>query len=102
MATKNNDTRKAKSETGNGRIQTFRLAAPAARSVQLVGDFTHWQHKPISMEKTADGLWRAAVALTPGAHQYRFLVDGQWQDDPECRMRVSNPYGSQDAVREVA
>lgn len=71
-------------------------------SVQLVGDFTHWQEKPIPMQKGADGIWRATVEVQLGAHHYRFLVDGQWRDDPECTLRVPNPYGSQNAVRQVA
>jgi 1,4-alpha-glucan branching enzyme len=83
-------------------METFFFTAPAATRVQLVGDFTHWQQKPISMQKAADGIWRVAVELAPGTHQYRFLVDGDWRDDPECSLRVSNPYGSQDAVRKVA
>jgi 1,4-alpha-glucan branching enzyme len=101
MAKKNN-TKNADTDTSNGRIQTFSFTAPAATSVQLVGGFTHWEQKPISMQRAADGIWRTTVALTPGTHQYRFLVDGEWQDDPECRLRVSNPFGSEDAIREVA
>jgi 1,4-alpha-glucan branching enzyme len=101
MAKKNN-TKNANTETSNGRIQTFSFTAPAATSVQLVGDFTHWQQEPINLRKGADGIWRATVELPPGAHQYRFLVDGQWHDDPGCALHVANPYGSQDAVREVA
>ena len=99
---KKNKTKHADTETGNGRIQTFSFTAPAATSVQLVGDFTQWGQKPISMQRAADGVWRTAVSLPPGTHQYRFLVDGEWRDDPECGLRVSNPFGSQDAVREVA
>lgn len=99
---KKNDTKNAGTGTSYGRTQTFSFAAPAAMSVQLVGDFTHWQQEPINMQKGADGIWRATVQLSPGAHHYRFLVDGQWRDDPECMVRVPNPYGSQDAVRQVA
>jgi len=84
------------------RQQTFFLAAPEARHVQLVGDFTHWDEAPIQMEKDEEGIWRAAVTLEPGSHSYRFIVDGEWQDDPECLMREPNPYGSQNAVRHVA
>jgi len=29
-------------------------------------------------------------------------VDGQWHDDPECALHVPNPFGGQDAVRQVA
>jgi len=81
--------------------QTFRFTCPAAISVLLVGDFTHWQERGIPMRKGNDGIWTATVSLPPGKHSYRFLVDGEWQDDPECKLRVSNPYGSQDMVRQV-
>ena len=54
------------------------------------------------MKKGKDGIWTAKVELTSGAHTYRFIVDGQWVDDPECPTRVPNPYGSQDMVRQVA
>jgi 1,4-alpha-glucan branching enzyme len=70
--------------------------------VQLVGDFTLWQQQPIQMRKGLDGIWRATVELPPGSHHYRFLVDGQWRDDPECALQVPNPYGSQNSVRQVA
>jgi 1,4-alpha-glucan branching enzyme len=82
-------------------LQTFSLLAPTAQLVQLVGDFTQWQHKPIRMEKAAGATWQAGVELAPGEHRYRFIVDGQWQDDPECKMHVPNPYGGQDALRQV-
>lgn len=98
MAKKNNKT-KADSGRGDKKTQTFSFAAPTAMSVQLVGNFTHWQEQPINLEKGADGLWRITVGLEPGTHHYRFIVDGQWRDDPECTVRVPNPYGSQDGVR---
>ncbi len=81
--------------------QTFRFSAPDATSVLLVGDFTHWQKRGIPMHKGKDGIWVATVELPPGKHTYRFLVDGDWRDDPECTLRVPNPYGSQDMVRQV-
>jgi|DewCreStandDraft_4_1066084.scaffolds.fasta_scaffold108384_1 1,4-alpha-glucan branching enzyme len=83
-------------------IQEFFYRAPEATSVQLVGDFTHWQSSPIQMQKRSDGVWRAEVALPPGKHHYRFLVDGVWCDDPECTIRVPNAFGGHDMVREVA
>ena len=84
------------------RNQTFAISAPDASSVQLAGDFTHWDQKPVNLQKGADGVWRTVLELTPGEHYYRFLVDGQWRDDPDCALHVPNPYGSQDAVRQVA
>ena len=81
--------------------QTFELAAPAAKHVELVGDFTHWQEHPIHLRKSFGGIWRTTVNLESGPHEYRFLVDDQWYDDPKCAMHVPNPYGGQNDVRQV-
>jgi 1,4-alpha-glucan branching enzyme len=81
--------------------ETFRFTAADAMSVLLVGDFTHWQAKAIPMRKGADGVWTATVDLPPGTHTYRFILDGEWCDDPECTIHVPNPFGSQDMVRRV-
>jgi 1,4-alpha-glucan branching enzyme len=91
-----------KSVTTKAVEQTFCFNAPEALSVQLVGDFTHWQQSPISLRKQAGGSWFARVPLTPGRYHYRFLVDGQWRDDPECTLRIPNPYGGQNSVRVVS
>ena len=81
--------------------QTFRYNGPAATSVLLVGDITHWQQNSVPMQKGTDGIWAATVTLSPGKYIYRFIVDGEWHDDPECPVRVPNPFGSQDMVRQV-
>jgi 1,4-alpha-glucan branching enzyme len=82
--------------------QTFSITAPGAMSVMLAGDFTQWQEKAIPMQKEAGGVWKASVELASGNYNYRFIVDGQWRDDSECTLRVANPYGTQNAVRQVA
>ena len=84
------------------RKQVFRFSAPTAMKVLLAGDFTHWTQKALPMQKGQDGVWTITVELTPGKHSYRFIVDGEWNDDPECTVRVPNPYGTQDMVRTVA
>jgi hypothetical protein len=81
------------------RKQVFVFNAPGAVSVQLVGDFTHWQERPINLQKAADGLWHTTVELEPGTHHYRFLVDGEWRDDPECAAQELNPYGGRNSIR---
>jgi 1,4-alpha-glucan branching enzyme len=83
-------------------VQEFFYSAPEANSVQLVGDFTHWQSKPINLVKQADGVWKTSVALAGGTYHYRFLVDGTWCDDPQCTLRLPNIFGSHNMVREVS
>lgn len=68
--------------------QTFSFRAPEAMNVLLVGDFTQWQQHPVPLKKQPDGIWKTTVRLAPGTHHYRFLVDGQWRDDPECNLDV--------------
>jgi len=60
----------------------FRLDAPSATSVALAGDFTDWE--PFyDLHQTAPGVWTVSVPLTPGVHDYAFVVDGrQWTPDP--------------------
>ena len=86
----------------NSKRQTFNFRAPDSTSVLLVGDFTHWQKQPVPMHKDEDCIWTASLELPPGKHTYRFIVDSEWRDDPECSLRVPNPFGSHDMVREAA
>lgn len=94
-------TKKATLRAAAPARQPFAFKAPDAMSVQLVGDFTHWEKSPISLKKEAGGVWTTAVGLAPGTYHYRFLVDGQWRDDPECTLRVPNPFGGSNSVRKV-
>lgn len=55
----------------------FELEAPAARSVQVLGDFNDWARGANSMQRGADGRWRLTALLPPGRYVYAFLVDGR-------------------------
>ena len=77
---------------------TFSYVAPAAQSVMLAGDFTGWKQAPISLKKDKNGVWKKTVSLPPGKYEYRLLVDGQWQDDPQCPTRQPNQFGGQNCV----
>ncbi len=82
--------------------ETFQLEAPAAAAVLLAGDFTDWESQPIQMKRDRSGVWKTTVPLAPGAYQYRFMVDGQWADDPQASAHAGNPFGSANCVRNVA
>lgn len=82
--------------------ETFECVDPTACSVQLVGDFTNWEQQPLPLQRHKDGVWRTTVALDPGSHEYRFVVDGQWRDDTRCTHRRANGFGSENCVRDVA
>ena len=67
----------------------------------MAADFTEWQQNAISLQKQKRGLWKTTVSLEPGSYEYRFLVDGQWRDNPDCSMRVRSPFGTENCVRVV-
>ena len=94
-------TKFMKNQDMDGKKQTFIIPAPEAHSVLLAGDFTHWQNWAIPMRRQRGGLWKATVQLFPGTYHYRFIVDGQWRDDPQSNCHVPNPYGGRDSIREV-
>ena len=78
----------------------FKLNAPDAKDVVLCGSFNHWATHSHQLKRDKKGTWATYVALEPGTHEYRFLVDGQWQDDPDA-AKALNPYGTQNSVRVV-
>jgi Glycogen recognition site of AMP-activated protein kinase len=60
----------------------FRLQIADASDVRLAGSFTHWQAQ-YQLHETAPGLWTVTLPLTPGVHDYAFIIDGQrWVADP--------------------
>jgi len=81
---------------------TFSLRVPEAQSVEVVGSFCNWQPKSHILKKEADGIWKKTILLLPGSYEYRFLVDGDWRDDPECAERVGNSFGSANCVLHVS
>jgi len=79
----------------------FEFSAPEAREVSLTGDFNGWDTRANTMKKTRNGLWKATLLLAPGRFEYRFVADGQWENDPSCYCCVPNPFGSKNCVRTV-
>jgi 1,4-alpha-glucan branching enzyme len=79
----------------------FEFVAPDAQKVVLAGDFNHWNPKTSPMKKDKKGIWKATVSLKPGRYEYRFLVDGNWVNDPACCDCVPNEFGSKNCVRIV-
>lgn len=80
----------------------FNLYAPEAEKVCLAGNFNNWGVDHLLMKKDKKGTWMASLALPPGRYEYRFRVDGVWQDDPNAPERVGNPFGSQNCLRIVS
>ncbi|HJZ55069.1 MAG TPA: glycogen-binding domain-containing protein [Gemmataceae bacterium] len=79
----------------------IKLKAPGATCVTVAGSFCGWTHEGYPLKQDRHGVWTVRLALPPGKYEYRFLVDGQWENDPACTERVPNPFGSENCVFRV-
>lgn len=79
----------------------FKLSAPEANQVYPAGDFNNWDVSANPMKKDRNGLWKTTFSLDPGRYEYRFLIEGNWGNDPACSCRVPNVFGNQNWVRAV-
>ena len=52
----------------------FRVWAPHAEQIQVIGDFTGWFDEPLDMTKNHIGVWEATSALPEEGQIYKFLV----------------------------
>jgi 1,4-alpha-glucan branching enzyme len=89
---------KTKTTKPTNKKVNFTLPAPAAQAVLVVGNFTNWQAAPLPLKKLKGGLWKTTVPLTPGTYEYRFVVDGQWTNDPGNSARVPNGLGDENCL----
>ena len=70
----------------------------SATSVTVAGSFNGWDASRTPLKKAEDGEWKATVWLPAGRYEYRFIVDGQWINDPNARESVENTFGSTNSV----
>ncbi len=80
---------------------TFQWTLTEANAVAVVGDFNGWDPHAHALKKGKHGGWKVTVQLEPGTHEYMFVVDGEWREDPLNPNRVANPHGGFNSVYEV-
>jgi len=83
------------------RRAVFRLDAPEAGEVFLVGNFNDWDVRRHRMKREENGVWKKITLLFPGRYEYKFLVDHEWWTDPANDQVCWNRFGTQNNVLEV-
>lgn len=86
---------------GGARLEfvEFRLKAPKAKEVQLIGDFNGWKAGTLALSPHG-GTWEVLVPLPPGRYRYLYVVDGTQAPDPAA-TQVEDDTGRWVSVREV-
>ncbi len=79
----------------------FSLSAPQAKSVLITGNFNQWNLSAHPLKQDKKGVWKISLPLGSGRYEYRFLVDGQWQNDPNCSSFIENPFGTLNCLKIV-
>jgi len=81
---------------------SFEFYAPLAKEVRLGGTFNGWDAAQNVLRKDAAGNWRLKLRLKPGRYEYRYLVDGSWENDQRPVACVPNAFGTWNCVVEIA
>lgn len=77
----------------------FVLQAKGAKQVSLAGDFNGWRAETTALENSdGQGTFVVTVPLRRGAHEYMFLVDGQWVTDPAASELRPDGFGRRNGV----
>ncbi|MBN1124861.1 MAG: glycogen-binding domain-containing protein [Sedimentisphaerales bacterium] len=79
-----------------GTIQFLLQPNTGVSKVGLAGSFNKWQ--PETMRKQKDGAYAVTKPLSKGTYEYKFLIDGQWQQDPDNPSTAWNQMGSVNSV----
>jgi 1,4-alpha-glucan branching enzyme len=80
---------------------TFSMNSSDAEEVILMGDFNNWNPKKHPMQKDRNGMWVKSVIISPGKYEYKFLVDGQWKEDPQNSQLYPNCFGTYNNIINV-
>jgi 1,4-alpha-glucan branching enzyme len=91
-------TLKKRTEPQTKTEAAFILEAPQAEQVCVAGSFNEWDPTANVLGYDEDGRWGCTLALEPGEYEYRFIVDGEWCDDPGNGMRRPNGFGTENCI----
>jgi len=83
-------------------IVRFVFVDPSAKRVELVGDFNEWAKGTTQLNRSgAPGVWAVSVPLSPGRHEYAFIINGsRWVADPFA-AKSSDDFGTESSVIRV-
>ena len=103
MATKNKALNLKNANNGKAQFKRVTLTyhMPDAESVLVAGSFCDWRTDHYALKKDKNGSWKTTMTLAPGRYEYRFVVDGEWRNDPNCAERTANEFGGENCVLHV-
>jgi len=80
----------------------FSLPCGDAEMVYLAGTFNGWDPQATPLHREGEHHWTCELALSPGAHEYQFVVDGRWLPDPQAAESTRTPFGTVNSIVRVS
>jgi hypothetical protein len=77
----------------NGPRATLTIRNAAARSVEVMGDFTDW--RPVPMTRTLGDVWSLTTAIPAGVHQVNLRLNGGAWSVPPGLPRADDGFGGE-------
>jgi len=94
--------KKAMKTAGDFKHVAFRVTASPKSNVSLAGTFNQWDVERHPMKDIlGNGAYTITLMLPKGEHAYKFVINGNWVVDPECRNWVLNSFGTLNSVIKV-
>lgn len=85
-----------------GKEVHFELKSEPGSQVYVAGTFNHWNPTANQLhDNSGNGHCKATLRLWPGRYEYKFIVNGNWCIDPNCRESVVNNFGCTNSVVHV-
>jgi len=67
--------------------------------IAVAGEFNNWSPDAHVLDRNPElGVHELCLALPPGRHAYRLVIDGAWAHDPNNPRREPNPFGESNSL----
>lgn len=69
----------------------------SVKNIIISGTFNDWNETQDSLQKTENG-WSIHLQLKPGVYMYKFIVDGEWTEDPTNPDKVLSEFDNYNSI----
>ncbi len=73
-----------------------------ASDVRIAGDFNGWVPdkgvRSLIESRGPERVWTKILTLPPGTYEYRYVVDGEWREDPDNPQQVPSALGGRNSI----
>ena len=91
----------AVAETGNLKEVVLSFDNVEWKQVQIAGEFNDWIPDKDVETEIHDGELQKILRVSPGGYEYRLVIDGVWQQDPDNPKATPNHMGEYNSLLDV-